>query len=70
MVESPIKDRCGDPMAKKTKKARKGDIVRFTVSQEVLELLDELAGPNASVVIKAMSPAYSGNPEFNKFKVG
>ena len=55
------------PKAKKQKAAR---IVKFTLSDAALELLNELAGPNAACVIKTMSPAYSGNPDFNKFKVG
>lgn len=54
------------PKPKKVKK----QVVRFTLSNEAFELLNELAGPNATCVIKAMSPAFSGNPDFNKFKVG
>ena len=60
-----------DIMAKpKVKKSRKTEVVRFALSNEAFELLTELAGPNAICVIKAMSPAFSGNPDFNKFKVG
>ena len=54
----------------KPKKSKKADVVRFTLPDDALLMLSELAGPNALCVIKAMSPAYSGNPEFNKFKVG
>ena len=58
-------------MAKpKRKKSKKRGVLRFTLSEQVLELLADLAGPNAPAVIRAMSPAFSGNPEFNKFKVG
>lgn len=57
-------------MAKKTKKTQNGLKVRFTLAEDVLELLNELAGPNASCVIKAMSPAFSGNPEAIKSRVG
>jgi hypothetical protein len=64
------------PMAK-PKKAQKAikakakkEVARLTLSDEAHNLLNELAGPNACSVIKAMAPAYSGNPEFNKFKVG
>jgi hypothetical protein len=62
-----------DGMAKTKNKAApraKPKVVRFTLSNEAIMLLTELAGPNAECVIKAMAPAYSGNPEFNKFKVG
>jgi hypothetical protein len=58
-------------MAKpKPKKAKKAEVVRFALSEEAFALLNELAGPNATCVIKTMAPAYSGNPDFNKFKVG
>ncbi|MFH0817143.1 MAG: hypothetical protein V1909_00740 [Candidatus Micrarchaeota archaeon] len=54
----------------KPKKSKKAEVVHFALSDDALLMLSELAGPNALCVIKAMSPAYSGNPEFNKFKVG
>jgi len=59
-------------MAKKQKpkNTKKAEIVRFSLSDEAFSLLSELAGPNATCVIKTMFPAYSGNPDFNKFKVG
>ena len=57
-------------MSKKKATRKKSEVVRFSLSNEALTLLAELAGPNAECVIKAMAPAYSGNPDFNKFKVG
>ena len=72
MGEFPSSTRCRvismtNPKPKKSKKAK---IMRFTLSDDALEFMTELAGPNATCVIKAMYPAFSGNPEFNKFKVG
>jgi len=54
----------------KPKQSKRSEVVRFTLSDDTLVLLQELAGPNSVCVIKAMAPAFSGNPEFNKFKVG
>ena len=54
----------------KEKKSKRAQIVRFAISDEALSLITELAGPNAVCVLKTMAPAYSGNPDFNKFKVG
>lgn len=69
-VQSPRECRVICMTKPKSKKSKKAEIVRFSLSDDAMMMLTELAGPNAVCVMKAMSPAYSGNPEFNKFKVG